>query len=263
MFNKLFTSNKQNGTAEEQKGTAEEQKKREELTKTIKEYALNTLEADLVGIASANDPQFSRAPKGHHPNDHVAGAKSVIVMGIRQLRDTVRSPHLEIHSKHYDLLNAKLEQMTYKMARKVGDMGYTAQMIPETDPYPRYVIQQQMGDARFSPVFCHIHAAVAAGLGKRGKLGVVLTPQYGPLQRWTTVITTADLVPDPRLIKDPCLDFIKPGSCNLCIEACPSGSLRAWPDEGGVQMHKCMFNNGKLNRGTMCAHCIASCPVGR
>jgi epoxyqueuosine reductase QueG len=233
------------------------------LTKTIKDFALNTLGADLVGVASATDSQFARAPQGHHPTDYVPGAKSVVVIGIRQLKEIIDATPNEIHSKQYDLLNIWLEQSCYRMARKLKEMKFSAMNMPETDPYPKFLAMKAMGAPRFSPVFCHIHAAVAAGLGKRGKVGVVLMPQFGPLQRWTSVITTAELVPDPRLKKEVCLDFIKPGSCDKCVKGCINGSLRAWPEEGGIQMYKCAATGLKATQGIVCANCIAACPLGK
>ncbi len=236
---------------------------KEDLTGIIKHFALDTLGADLVGIASATDPQFARAPQGHHPTELVDGAKSVIVLGIRQEQGTIKNPNTELHSKHYDLMNIWLDHASYRMARKLRDMKFSALFIPETDPYEKLLIQRNSGSPRFNTIFCHIHAAVAAGLGKRGKVGVVLTPQFGPLQRWTSVITDAELIPDPRIEKEICLGLIKPGSCQKCVDACPSASLRAWPEEGGVQMYKCAFHIGKLGRGIMCVNCLAACPLGK
>jgi epoxyqueuosine reductase len=242
----------------------EKQKKREELTKTVKDYVLNDLGAALVGVANANDPQFARAPKGHHPTEILPGAKSVVVLAIRQLDEALddSSPG-EIHYKHYDLMNAWLEKTAFDLAFKMKNLGYKGLFIPESDPYAKLFGQRNVGLPRFSPIFCHIHAAVAAGLGKRGKIGIVLTPQFGPYQRWISVITTADLVPDPRLKKEVCLDFIKEGSCgSKCLTACPNGSLRAWPDEGGAQMFKCLAEPMR-QQGLLCQACLCACPVGK
>jgi len=236
------------------------------LKQAIKEYALKSLGADLIGVASATDPQFARAPKGHHPTDILPGAKSVIVMGIRQMKEVIDHASVApsaIHFKHYDLMNVWLEQNSYQLAMKIKGMGFSSIFIPETDPYTKFYVEQATGAPRFSPIFCHIHAAVAAGLGKRGKVGVVLTPQFGPLQRWASVLTTAELAPDPKLKKEVCIDFIKPGSCNLCIDACLNGSLRAWPEEGGIQMYKCAAAGLKATRGNICANCIGACPLGK
>ena len=145
-------------------------------------------------------------------------------------------------------------------------MGFKALYFPETDPYMYLDHQRDHGEPRWSPSFCHIHSAVASGLGKRGKVGVVLTPQYGPRQRWITIITNAELIPDPRLERELCLEFIEPGSCgDRCIEVCKTektGALKAWPDEGGVTQYKCAWPDLKMG-GLSCGMCIAVCPVGK
>ena len=40
-----------------------------DLTANVRDYALGKVGFDLVGIASAFDPQFDRAPEGHHPEE--------------------------------------------------------------------------------------------------------------------------------------------------------------------------------------------------
>lgn len=244
--------------------SATEQQKREELTKTVKDYVLNDIGSPLVGVASADDPVFATAPKGCHPTDLLPGAKSVVVLCIRQLEEVLNPAGPgEIHFKHYDLMNIWLEKAGYDLVLKLKDLGHSGIFIPESDPYPKFYIQRASGVPRFHPIFCHIHAAVAAGLGKRGKIGIVLTPEFGPKQRWMSVITTADLVPNPKMEKEVCLDFIKEGLCgSKCITACPNDSLRAWPEGGGVQMFKCVAAPLK-EQGTSCMGCIGSCPVGK
>ena len=237
-----------------------------DLTKRVKEYAHQKVGFDLVGIASAFDPQFDRAPKGHHPDEWLPGAQSAITGGIKVLREILDTTPSPLYAKHYEQMNAWLLEAGYRLARGLQDMGFKALYFPETDPYAYFNTKRDHGEPRMSPSFCHIHAAVAAGLGKRGKVGVVLTPEYGPRQRWTTVITTAELIPDPRLEREICLEFIKPGSCgDRCIEVCrteQSGALKAWPDEGGVTQYKCAFDDLKA-RGLACGRCIAVCPVGK
>jgi epoxyqueuosine reductase QueG len=237
-----------------------------DLTKKVKDYALDKVGFDLVGIASAFDPQFDRAPKGHHPEEWLPGAKSVITGGIKVLREILGTTPSPLYAKHYDQMNTWLSEAGYRLARALQDMGFQALYFPETDPYTYLDAQRDHGEPRWSPSFCHIHSAVAAGLGKRGKVGVVLTPQYGPRQRWITVITDAELIPDPRLEDEICLEFIEPGSCgDRCIEVCrtkQTGALKAWPDEGGVTQYRCVWPDLKP-RGLSCGMCIAVCPAGK
>lgn len=237
-----------------------------DLTERVKDYARQKVGFDLVGVASASDPQFERAPKGHHPTEWLPGAKSVLIGGIKVLREILETTPSPLYAKHYDQMNVWLLEAGYRLSRGLQDMGFKALFFPETDPYMYFDLKRDHGEPRMSPSFCHIHAAVAAGLGKRGKVGVVLTPQYGPRQRWITVITTAELTPDARIEREICLDFIKPGSCgDRCVDVCEkeqSGALKAWPDEGGVTQYKCTFADLKA-QGLACGRCIAVCPVGK
>ena len=236
------------------------------LTGSVKEYARNDTGFDLVGIASATDPQFDIAPEGHKPAEWLPGAQSVVVGGIKVLREILHTTPSPVYAKHYDQLNLWMTQAAYGLCRFLQKQGYQAMYFPESDPYEYFMAQRVRGETRYSPSFCHLHAAVAAGLGRRGKVGVVLTPEYGPRQRWISVITTAPLVPDPRLEKEQCLDFIKPGSCgDKCIEVCrkeQGGALKPWPDEGGVDMFACDWAMLK-GSGLSCGRCIEVCPVGR
>jgi len=240
--------------------------KAENLSNAVKEHAINEIGFDLVGIASASDPQFDEAPQGHHPTDWLPGAKSVTVMGVEVLRAMLDTTPSTLYRKHYDQLNIRMTEGAYQLARFLERKGFKALYIPETDPFEYFYEQVAQGEQRLCPSFCHIHGAVAAGLGRRGKVGVVLTQRYGPRQRWISVITTAELIPDPKLEKEICLEFIKPGSCgDKCIEACAtkqSGALKPWPDEGGVEMFNC---DGRTLRakGLICGQCIQACPLGR
>jgi epoxyqueuosine reductase len=62
---------------------------------------------------------------------------------------------------------------------------------------------------------------VAAGIGELGRNHVVLTPDWGPRIRAVSVITRADLEPDP-LYSGPkiCSD-----SCDVCVKICPSHAI--------------------------------------
>jgi epoxyqueuosine reductase QueG len=228
------------------------------LTDAVKEYAIDEIGFDLV--------QFDKAPEGHHPTNWLPSAKSVVVAGIEVLHAMLSTTPSTLYHKHYDQLNIWLTEAGYQLARFLERKGFEAIYFPESDPYEYFYAQIEQGVQRPSPSFCHIHSAVAAGLGRRGKVGVVLTPQYGPRQRWMTVMTTAELIPDPKFQDELCLEFVKPGSCgDECIKACATnqnGALKPWPDEGGVEMLKCNWATLK-SKGLACGQCIQACPVGR
>ncbi len=74
------------------------------------------------------------------------------------------------------------------------------------------------------PDFSHRCAAVAAGLGRVGWSGNVVTEDYGARVLFNSIITDAKLTPDTPMEKNPC------NNCKLCEKACQSGFFSR--DEG-------------------------------
>ena len=74
------------------------------------------------------------------------------------------------------------------------------------------------------PDFSHKCAAVAAGLGRVGWSGMVVTEDYGARVLFNSIITDAKLIPDTPMEKNPC------NKCKLCEKACQSGYFSR--DEG-------------------------------
>jgi hypothetical protein len=67
----------------------------------------------------------------------------------------------------------------------------------------------------FYPDFSHRYAAVAAGIGRLGWSGNLMTPEYGALVELGSVVTSAGLAGDPILEENPC------DSCKNCAFVCP------------------------------------------
>ena len=238
----------------------------EKLTSVVKKYATEKIGFDLIGIADALDENFNRAPEGHKPAEYLKGARSVIVGGREIIDEILQTTPSPIYRAHYEQMNIWLCEAADLLTRFLRKKGFNAMWFPETDDRNYYYEQRRQGMKSYSPTFSHICAATAAGLGVRGKVGVVLTPQYGPRQRWISIITTAPLLPTPKFDGELCLEYREPGSCgDRCINICKTkqtGALRPWPEEGGVDMFRCTF--GKLKeKGLACGMCIKVCPVGK
>jgi len=105
--------------------------------------------------------------------------------------------------------------------------------------------------------------AILAGLGELGAFGGVITPQYGPRQRWCLVSIDADLPLDNPV--DFGISRFCEG-CLLCIAKCPGKAIPAEPlwwrgvYKRKINDLKCwaFFSNFKG-----CAICINSCPFHR
>jgi len=65
------------------------------------------------------------------------------------------------------------------------------------------------------PDFSHRYGAVAAGIGRLGWSGNLMTPQYGSAILIGTVLTSAELESDPLLEENPC------DQCKMCVASCP------------------------------------------
>jgi Pyruvate/2-oxoacid:ferredoxin oxidoreductase delta subunit len=68
---------------------------------------------------------------------------------------------------------------------------------------------------------------MAAGLGRLGRGGFLVTPEYGGAVQLITVITAAPLEPDAMLDEDPCVGCPRP-----CVSICPVKAIR--PDRDRV-----------------------------
>lgn len=226
---------------------------------TIKQLALSR-GADLVGIAPVE--RFAGYPEGRHPQDLLPQARSVIVVGVRVLADTVK-PNLLLSALHHITLNLYHNQIAYDVGRLLDDHGYRAAVVPHRignfDP-----------DLRKSPDYMNIypklfcvstrHAAVEAGLGIFGKSRLLLTPRFGPRQRLAAIVTDAQLTPDAKLTVAEGRRLCPPG-CSACIDACPGQAISA----DGLAWEKCNEiirpHNGQYGYSA-CSECMTSCPIG-
>ncbi len=111
-----------------------------------------------------------------------------------------------------------------------------------------------------------IPMAIDAGLGEVGRLGLLITPKYGPRIRLAKVITDMPLIPDFQIrfgVKEFCEE------CMLCAEHCPSGAItdgqRTWKGKSAsnnpgtfkwyIEGEKCYDFNG-----FSCSNCKRVCP---
>jgi epoxyqueuosine reductase QueG len=186
------------------------------LTREIKEYLRNK-GADLVGVASVD--RFDRGPVMLHPQSLLPEARSVIVVAMHYVNTAVdqwgKAPSDSIMA--YQNLNilvaSELASISLRLAYFLEKKGHLALPIAQS-LFWRYRSYKGLGP--FVAEFSHRHAAVAAGLGEFGWSGLVLTPEYGPRQRLVSVITNADLDPDPLCERPSLCD-----ECMKCVELCP------------------------------------------
>jgi epoxyqueuosine reductase len=191
---------------------------KEDLTQAVKEKALS-MGANLVGIAPME--RMEGAPPELHPQRLLPEAKSIVSMAYR-INNAIQKLHLRgvspmPFSRFAGLEpKARLDDMALDLANWLEDMGYISLPIPANQYY-----YQEKGFGEIS----HKHVAMAAGLGRLGRGGFLVTPQYGGAVQLISVLTEAELLPDPMLEENPCQGCPQP-----CVSVCPVKAIRADKD---------------------------------
>jgi len=215
-----------------------------DLTVAVKALAVE-LGADLVGVASVD--RFEAAPRPFRPESLLPGARAVVSIAIHHPDACVElcglpTPHdMGPYDPAQEAMNRRLDLIAFKVAKFLESEGFCALPLPVTN-FWRYRAPPEVG-TDFAPDFPHIHAAVAAGLGEIGFSGLLLTPEFGPRQRVTSVITTAPLRPDPLYEGPPLCDL-----CLLCAESCPLDALRKEAKEIEVRIGPKVFRYPLKNK---------------
>lgn len=187
----------------------------------IREKALE-LGADLVGFAPVE--RFKGAPLRMSPKGLMAESESVVVMAIHHPDAAVElggepTPHDIGPYNVQGAMNAKLDDISFLLARFLEDLGFHSLPIAASNIWRYYPYKDT--PVCFAPEIAHRYAAVAAGLGEIGWSGLCLTPQFGPRQRFVSVITNAKLTPSPIYTGEALCD-----KCMECVNTCPTDAFR-------------------------------------
>ncbi len=204
-------------------------------SKKVKEVA-KKLGADLVGIASLD--RFDGSPKQMDPRYINPDARALIVIALRIPRGVLRGIEegtyfLSYSSQGYGSINMIYNPfILYHLTRFIEDHGYEATPIPN-DYYNWPAVDYATGrikenwskpvspDKPAPDVFIHFRiAAFCAGLGEIGYSKLLLTPEFGPRQRFACILTAAPLDPDP-IYEGPALC----DRCLLCAKECSASAI--------------------------------------
>lgn len=211
-----------------------------------------------VGFADVTrykEPLFEPwIPVPFHPESIFPKARTVIVIGLPVHLPVLESAPSIWYHEEYKVINALLDQYTWRIASALNDQGYSSVSIPR-DGYGSIQVLQKNPVAFFS----HRHAAVLAGLGTFGRNNMVLTRKWGPRVRFGTVLTTGVTESDPLVSDEICI------RCNACVKSCPVHALSDddYPDSL-TDKAACTNRSAMLNQhhSSPCGICIKVCPVG-
>lgn len=217
------------------------------------------LDIPMMGVASADrweDPPFSPwMPEEFYPGSIFPEARSVIVLGLPiTLPILETTPSIHYHEL-YRTVNSILDQQGYLLSTMLNEREYPSIWIPR-DGYGSLEVLKRNPVAFFS----HRHSALLAGLGTFGVNNMLLTKEYGPRVRFVSVLTSAELPPDPIIEEDLCI------RCMRCVGSCPTSALIEgdYP-QSLTRKDKCTAWSDSLRKRHIspCGICIKVCPVGK
>lgn len=156
-------------------------------------------------------------------------------------------------TKFYDFLIGRIKG-------EIEDYIRTIEMFLEKEKVKYYTVSNIQKDPY--EVYSHKFAAVNAGLGWIGKNALLVTNNYGPRVRLSTILVDLDLPISDKIKNKGC------GDCNVCVIACPTKCLKGinWKlgliREDLVDIEKCKdYYETRSNH--ICALCLLVCPMGK
>jgi len=229
-----------------------------EMTRIIKKVA-HWLGADLVGIAKLNrswvyshwgyqNAHYCGAGQPGEPIEIAEGYQYVIVLIQEMDYEMIkRTPAVEPDT---DLVYSKMGFTACSLATFIREIGYKA--IPSVN---------ELG--------INIAFAVDAGLGEMGRMGLLMTREFGPRCRIGKVFTDFPLEAD-RPVDIGVQAFCE--KCERCSRHCPSGAIKSgertaepWDESNArgllkwpVHAMKCL--DWWVKNGSHCSVCIRVCP---
>jgi len=179
---------------------------------------------DVFGVACIE--RFDDLPPERHPRAIFPEARSVIVLGRRITRGTLRGVEEGTQFNIYALYGADwldnrfVAMTTFQVAEFLEDRRWEAVPVQNLPPEVPPMGVAVRPDAPPPNVMLDLDgAAVRAGVGEIGYCGVLLTPRFGPRQRIQAILTDAPIEPSPVLTEPIC-----PGP-DACGGFCPLGAI--------------------------------------
>jgi len=241
----------------------------------IKESA-KRMGADIVGIGSID--RWSTAPIQMDPKQIMPKAKSVIALGFRVLRGSLRGIEEGTYFSNYSSMGyggityLYMPMTVINLSKMIEDQGYEAvPMGHQSDwraisdkGYLNKNYSRPVAPGKAAPdVMINLRiAGFLCGLGEIGYSKMLLTPEFGPRQRIGVIITEMELEPDP---------IIEPGTlcnrCMACVKECPGGCIPAnktvKANVGGYELEWADINIDKCNKAFVGAEKAKDSEIGK
>lgn len=138
------------------------------------------------------------------------GVSVAVPLPVYIVKDLQTGPTIEYRNM-YRTLNEKLNSIVTAGEKFLKENGHNA--------FARTTDRVQISDDHISDL-PHKTVATRAGLGWIGKNCLLITQEYGPAIRLSSLLTDAPLCTSEPIDQSQC------GRCHLCVSACPGQALK-------------------------------------
>lgn len=230
------------------------------------EEARKTKYGNENNVKTETTPQFW--------NDFEKKAKGLGVDFIRytQILENFIFKDLEVYGKNGIILgmemkwdaiktapSATCEMEVFRVYKVLGDVTIELAEFLKSQRYKSEAHHPFGGKFLYGP---HV---VASGLGVMGRNGLIITPEFGPRQRWSMITTDAEMDPSRSQKRDftELEEFCQ--GCGACIKECKGGAVLKEPikkDLGRIthiDRAKCIQS---ILKNKYCSYCLRICPQG-
>lgn len=206
--------------------------------------------ASIVGFADLNEiPESIR-------NNMKYGISIGVALNPEVVRNIEFGPTKEYYSE-YKRINGLLDELDELTSRILISNGFNA--IAKTTG------NVNQDEETLSTILPHKTVATRAGLGWIGKCALLVTKQFGPALRLSTVLTDAELNVAEPINSSNC------GTCNECKNHCPGNAIIGANWSLGAERntyynaYECAKTARKLSNevginSRICGKCIFVCP---
>ena len=168
---------------------------------------------DKVGFTSRE--RLQDAPPSGNVANVLPGARSAVSLAVALDKDAIRGylskADQAAHTRDHKLAYMKLRDAALAIHSLLEEEGYEV-----SSPYPNLEYRKDQPHLALIPPLSHRYVAVAAGIGWLGWSSNIITPEFGAPVVLSSIVTSAELEPDPLIGDDICTN------CRLCSTICPS-----------------------------------------
>ncbi len=215
---------------------------------SLKELSIS-LGASVFGVADISSSDIKKSGIISDEIIAVGDFQKAIVFGValsRKILETIKDRPNQLYYFHYQRTNILIDHIALRLTAKIQSEGYSAFPIAASQ-ITDWEKQKAAAD--------HRELARLAGVGRRGRNNLIVSPLYGAGLRFGTVLTDMPLISDSPTEGD-C------GSCKICIELCPASAIK----EDGFDRDACHqklkeFMKTERIGQMICGVCVRACPA--